>query len=386
MIPSPNKPVTPPQQSLSSTAQQATTNTTIELQGTLTLPARTTPNGAPGQPRTNLRALLQQQIDNFSTVVNVTPLPTVLDFMYTPLPAPTSPLLVSELILMIADDLSPWDRLSLSRMSRLARFTLQGSVRQLLRAVRNAVQQAVANNNFGSVKDMFREIRLQNAHFLGRDQTLDQLRTAFGLRDVSRLQILSAFISVIPNFPPSRFARRDRQLECVYVARSLLQAIDARTPADLNRVVTSTLDILPWLHRGRHLSPAEYGGRGFARGASPFFDAGEVTCGLTVPAGLIVGGVAGAVAAAGSTVVREDKTTGRVINLAVEAMDRLLPGGLEDRTVQQITGLLVGAPGGKGKHLRKLHDAMTAKATEQQMASVRQQLHGAGWVPRPRGG
>jgi len=377
--------------------EQPTTNTTIEPRGALALPVRTTTNGAATPPRASLDSVLRAQVDAVGTEVNVPPLPTAEDFTHSPLPAPSNPLRVSELLLMIAADLSPLDRLSFSRMNQQARYALQGDVvdgaRQLLRAVRTAVRQAIANNRpgsvnemfRGSVKEMFREIRLQNAHFLGRDTTLGQLGAAFGLQDATHPQILCAFVAAIPHFPPSRFARGDLQLECVYVARSLLQVIDT-TPGDLNRVLTSALDIVPRVHGGRHVNPSEYSERASVRAASPFFGLGEATCGLTVPVGLVVAGVAGAVVAAGSPFVKEDKTTGRAINLAVEAMDRLLPGELEDRSVQQITRLLVGAPGGKGKHLRKLRDAMTTKATEQQMASVHQQLQGAGWMPRPRGG
>jgi len=78
MIPATNTTGMPTQQSVSFTAQQYPTNTTIQPQDTSVLPARTmTNNSAPRQRLTDLRTTLQAIIDSFNAEVCVFPTPTV---------------------------------------------------------------------------------------------------------------------------------------------------------------------------------------------------------------------------------------------------------------------------------------------------------------------
>jgi hypothetical protein len=301
-------------------------------------------------------------------------------------------------ILRYIDD--PKDILSMSQVNKFNRRVLRGDATELqlrARGVRTALARfSTANPGQGSFLQLHGSVldarRRNNQNEQANWDTLFQ-----SLRDgrtppqgiqmgqaTTDADMLANIVQALPLLPTSRRDSNDEQYQAVYLVRAALADRVRGTrlsPAARNLIAREAIGSLPHLSSQRHLRPGHYFLTGANAGMQPFLWLAPFTCEMSGLPGMAVAPLVGAATAAASPLFAPNKTANRVLNLICATLRGAQRGDLEPSTVEGITQVLEAAPGGKGKHLRKLRDTLVRVASDAQLNNVRPRLQAAGWTP-----
>jgi hypothetical protein len=280
-----------------------------------------------------------------------------------------------EILGEIAHHLDIVDVFELSKTARRPYWILMRQRKAFKDSVRNYYDQTLVRTGCKSAKKLYEHVS-SGSPFQEKDTTVRELREALRLPDhTPAMDTLRKFIRAVRYLPRSSRCEADMQYQAIYLARALLRASPLwpnhpRTVRILNGLAEEAIRVAPRLSKDRHWRQT---GK----------ETGEMMAIVkegTSTAGLILGSPFLAAAAAGKTLVKEDKNCNRMLNLAIEAMQRLQRGQLNDELAKAITEHLVANPDTNGKHLNALRDEFVRLARPDQINEAAPQLRAIGWM------